>query len=62
MSASPVETAILRAAPYLFGGVGAALPLLLVPTDSSRLVVVTTHLSILVAMALVAALRLAPLV
>ncbi len=62
MSASPVETAILRAAPYLFGGVGAALPLLLVPTDSSRLVVVTTHLSILVAMALVVALRLAPLV
>ena len=58
----PAETAIVVAAPYLIGGVMAGLPLLLVPGDVSRLVLVTLHLSALVTLALALALRLAPLI
>lgn len=61
-TARPAEAAAIRAAPFLFGGVAAALPLLLVPSDVSRLTLVTVHLSLLVVLALGLSLRLAALV
>ena len=62
MSIRPAESAVVAVVPHLLAGLAAALPLLVVPSTMSRLVVVTVHLSGLVTLALLAALRLAPLV
>ena len=62
MPTSPAERTIVISAPFLAGGVAVALTLLAVPSSWSLLAVTTAHLAALVAMGLVLAVRLAPLV
>jgi hypothetical protein len=56
-----MERAAIRAVPYLVAGLVAALPLLLVPVPADPLLLFTVHLSAVVALAVVVAVRLAPL-
>lgn len=58
---TPMEAAALAAAPWLLGGLAAALPLLLVPSSWDRLTVFVLQLGAVVTLGLGAALRLAPL-
>ena len=60
--ANPIERAILVAVSYLFGGLLAALPLLLVPSSVDRQSLFLVHLSFLVLLGLVLSIRLGPLV
>ena len=61
-NANPIERAIIAAFPYLVIGVGAAVPLLLVPGDTERIPLLLLHLGALVGLGLLLALRLGPFV
>ncbi len=57
---SPLEAAVIKAFPYLIVPLAVTPLLLLVPADSSRFLVSNTHLSAVVALALLLAMVLAP--
>ena len=59
---TPLDDAVVTAAPYLAGGVVAALPLLAVPSSTDRVSVLLIHLAGLVAFGLVLTTRVFPLV
>ncbi len=58
----PMEAAAVAAFPYLVGGLAASLPLLLVPNSATPLVAFIVQLSLVVALGVLTAVRVMPLV